>query len=264
MIARLAALAVLDVVILAIAALGLATSPILLVHVMLTLAGLAIWLTGGRIGVAPAVVGVLGPLPLLACCLLFPGTRLLRRRDAVTADEDDAPRPRKAAAVARLLDGRVRHAAPDMLGSLATVMRHGDVAARRGALETVVRSFEPALSPLVALALTDDDQTIRALAAAAAARVVHNLAEGRAALGRRIAAGDPAATPALAALLADHARANVLLSSAQRQHLRDDALALHRDPCTAIEAAWAARDYAAIDRLAADAPASWWHGEAAA
>ena len=263
MIVRLGTLAALDLAVLAIAALGGAAPPLLLVHVALTLLAAVVWLLGGRIGVAPAVVGILGPLPLLACCLLFPGTKLLPRRH-LAADDEDAPRPAPAAAVARLLDGRVRHAAPDMLGSLATMMRHGDVPARRNALETVVRSFEPALSPLVALALTDGDQTIRALAAAAAARVVQNLGEARAALEHRIAAGDPAAAAALAALLADHARANVLLSASQRQQLRGDALALRRDPHVAIEAAWAAGDYAAIDRLAAEAPLAWWRAEARA
>lgn len=264
MIARLGALVVLDALILGVAALGGAALPILLVHVMLTLVALALFLTGGRIGVAPAVVGVLGPAPLLACCLLFPGTRILPRRRGDVADDVEAPRAPRSAAVARLLDGRVRHAAPEMLGSLATVMRHGDVAARRTALETVVRSFQPALSPLIALALTDDDQTIRALSAAAAARVVHNLGEGRAALESRIAAGEPGAAATLATLLADHARANVLLSPSQRQHLRDHARALHDDPRTAMEAAWAAGDYGAIDRLAADTPGSWWRAEAEA
>ncbi|MEH3099449.1 hypothetical protein [Sphingomonas adhaesiva] len=264
MIARIGVLVALDTLVLAVAALGGAALPVLLGHVVLTLAALAIWLTGGRIGVAPAVIGMLGPAALLACCLLFPGTRILPRRRDDAPDETPAPRRQRSAAVARLLDGRVRHAAPDMLGSLATVMRHGEVAARRTALETVVRSFEPALSPLVALALTDEDQTIRALAAAAAARIVHNLTESRATMERRVAAGDAGAAPRLAALLADHARANVLLSTAQRQHLREAALALHRDPRTAMEAAWAARDYDAIDRLSADQPESWWRTEAAA
>ncbi len=264
MIARIGVLVVLDTLVLAVAALGGTALPILLVHVLLTLAALGVWLTGGRIGVAPAVVGMLGPAPLLACCLLFPGTRILPRRRDDTLDEAQAPRRPRSAAVARLLDGRVRHAAPDTLGSLATVMRHGEVAARRTALETVVRSFEPALSPLVALALTDRDQTIRALAAAAAARIVRNLGEARAALEHRVATGDVGAAPILAALLADHARANVLLSTAQRQHLRDAALSLHHDPRAAMEAAWAARDYDAIDRLAIDQPGSWWCAEAAA
>jgi hypothetical protein len=173
-------------------------------------------------------------------------------------------------AVARLLDGRIRHATPETLGSLVTIMRHGNVPARRRALETVVRSFEPALSPLIALALTDRDQTIRALAAAASARVVENLASARERLSARIAlaAEGPDGTDAaqtLARLLADHARADVLLSDSQRIHLREDAVATiasgtpdgggtadARDRQTMLlETFWANGDYAAIDTMVA-------------
>ncbi len=168
-------------------------------------------------------------------------------------------------AVARMLDGRVHHATPDTLSSLVTIMRHGAVAERRRALETVVRSFEPALSPLIALALTDSDQTIRALAAAASARVAENLVLARERLSARVADGvDPDAATSLATLLADHARSDVLLSDSQRLHLREDAVSMmvaavpagNSDPRSAtrdalmIEALWAAGDYDAIDRMA--------------
>lgn len=215
-------------------------APLLLCHLAVTLIAGGIWLCGGELAVAPAVLGILGPIGLLL------GIAMAHRRSAAGGD---VPRteaglsgssPRTMAA--RLLDGRVRHAAPDALGSLVAIMRHGDVSARRRALETVVRSFEPALSPLVALALSDRDQTIRALAAAAAARIVANFAATRAALEAGATAGDPGAATRLAALLAEHARANVLLSDQQRSALRQEALRRSDDPRTRAAAAWSAGD----------------------
>ena len=276
MIARLMALAVLDLVTLVIGNLA-GISPVLLLafHALLSAGGFALGLRGGRpIGFAPVLLGVFGPAAILAT---LPFGRRIGRIETVDEDALFGTPDRRAAhrgaglAVARMLDGRVHHAPAETLGSLVTVMRHGDVAARRRALETVVRSFEPSLSPLIALALTDGDQTIRALAAAASARVAHNLAIAR--------EGDPSGDHStLAALLADHARADVLLSDSQRAHLREDAVALipASDPARdamAIEALWAAGDYAAIDRLAgpvasahhgrreAVTMATWWRAE---
>lgn len=247
---------------------------VMAVHSALTMLALAVWLRRGAAGgFASAMLGVLGPIGLLAA---LPLGRLSRA--GVPRASDDlfgrvSPRmARRGArlAVARLLDGRIRHATPETLGSLVTIMRHGNVAARRRALETVVRSFEPALSPLIALALTDRDQTIRALAAAASARVVENLASARERLSARIAlaAEGPDGTDAaqtLARLLADHARADVLLSDSQRIHLREDAVATiaagtphgggtadARDRQTMLlETFWANGDYAAIDTMVA-------------
>ena len=225
-------------------------------------------------GFAPAMLGVLGPLGLLAA---LPITRIFRPSVQRSDDEMFGPvaghSTQRGArlAVARMLDGRVHHATPDTLSSLVTIMRHGAVAERRRALETVVRSFEPALSPLMALALTDGDQTIRALAAAASARVAENLVLARARLSARVADGvDPDAAVRLATLLADHARSDVLLSDSQRLHLREDAVATMAgeisrgadDPRSAtrdaltMEALWAAGDYDAIDRTAAAIEAS--------
>ena len=225
-------------------------------------------------GFAPAMLGVLGPLGLLAA---LPITRIFRPSVQRSDDEMFGPvaghSTQRGArlAVARMLDGRVHHATPDTLSSLVTIMRHGAVAERRRALETVVRSFEPALSPLIALALTDGDQTIRALAAAASARVAENLVLARARLSARVADGvDPDAATSLAKLLADHARSDVLLSDSQRLHLREDAVAtmatavprVADDPRSAtrdaltMEALWAAGDYDAIDRTAAVIEAS--------
>ena len=261
------------------ASFGLATGSALAGHAVLTMLGFVLCLRNhGSTGFATAVLGVLGPIGILATLPLARVSPALPQR---SADATFGPRARHSAhrgaglQVARMLDGRVHHATPDTVSSLVTIMRHGDVAARRRALETVVRSFEPALSPLIALALTDGDQTIRALAAAASARVAENLVLARARLTARIADGsDPEATTTLAALLADHARADVLLSDSQRMHLREDAVALMQaaepaDRIVRIEALWAAGDYAAIDRIVQaeagdEAMAAWWRAEAAA
>ncbi len=304
MILRLIALAVFETMILAACWMsGVAVGWGLAVHAVASAFGFGVWLHGGTAaGFAPAMLGVLGPLGLLVA---LPLGRLSRPITQRSDDEMFGPVARGSAqrgarlAVARMLDGRVHHATPDTLSSLVTIMRHGAVAERRRALETVVRSFEPALSPLIALALTDGDQTIRALAAAASARVAENLVLARARLSARVADGaDPEAALSLATLLADHARSDVLLSDSQRLHLREDAVATMvaavpskaDDPGSGtrdaliMEAFWAAGDYAAIDRMATaieaasernDAPmdathrgattrATWWLTGAAA
>jgi hypothetical protein len=268
---RLIALTVVEMMILAVCWMsGVAVGWSLAGHAVASALGFGVWLCSGTAaGFAPAMLGVLGPLGLLVAS---PLGRLSRPPTQRTDDEMFGPVAGRSAqrgarlAVARMLDGRVHHATPDTLSSLVTIMRHGAVAERRRALETVVRSFEPALSPLIALALTDGDQTIRALAAAASARVAENLVLARARLSARVAEGvDPDAATSLAKLLADHARSDVLLSDSQRAHLREDAVAtmagaisrVADDPRSAtrdaltIEALWAAGDYDAIDRTAA-------------
>lgn len=276
MIRRLIALAVLEMTILTACWMaGIAVGWALAVHAASSAIGFVTWLRHDTTtGFAPAMLGVLGPLGLLAALLL---TRICRPSVQRSDDEMFGPvaghSTQRGArlAVARMLDGRVHHATPDTLSSLVTIMRHGAVAERRRALETVVRSFEPALSPLIALALTDGDQTIRALAAAASARVAENLVLARARLSARVADGvDPDAATSLAKLLADHARSDVLLSDSQRAHLREDAVATiatavprgaddprsaTRDALT-MEALWVAGDYDAIDRTAAAIEAS--------
>lgn len=270
------ALAVADLVILGCAPFA-PGAPLLVGHAACSIVALFLRLRDGRALRFSAVVGG----------MIAPAAMLLGEWASRTLPDDDrnpAPLPEPVVrtgraqrgaglTVARMLDGRVLYPEPDTLHSLVTIMRHGRVAERRRALETVVRSFEPALSPLIALALTDGDQTIRALAAAASARVVQNLATGRAALE---AATGPGRDAALAAMLADHARGNVLLSDTQRANLRDDALGLVGDDpldATRIEALWAAGDYAAIDAIidalpAVDRPADpfaaatrWWQGQ---
>lgn len=276
MIHRLAALALLEMVVLTACWLfELAAGWALAVHVVASGIWLTLWLrSGAAAGFAAAMLGVMGPLGLLVA---LPLARFVRPAAHRSDDEMFGPVAGRSAqrgarlAVARMLDGRVHHATPDTLSSLVTIMRHGAVAERRRALETVVRSFEPALSPLIALALTDSDQTIRALAAAASARVAENLVLARARLSARVAdGGDPDAATNLARLLGDHARSDVLLSDSQRLHLREDAVATmaaaglggaderHADTRDAlmIEAFWAAGDYDAIDWMATAIQAS--------
>jgi len=273
---RLTALALLEMVVLTACWLsGPAAGWALAVHAVASGIGLIIWLrSGAAAGFAAAMLGVMGPLGLLVA---LPLARTVRPAAHRSDDEMFGPVAGRSAqrgarlAVARMLDGRVHHATPDTLSSLVTIMRHGAVAERRRALETVVRSFEPALSPLIALALTDSDQTIRALAAAASARVAENLVLARARLSARVAdGGDPDAATNLARLLGDHARSDVLLSDSQRLHLREDAVATmaaavsdggndrHADTRDAlmIEAFWAAGDYDAIDWMATAIQAS--------
>ncbi|MBD8733692.1 hypothetical protein [Sphingomonas sp. CFBP 13706] len=270
MIRRLTALALLEMVVLTACWLSeLAAGWALAVHAVASGIGLTLWLRSGAVaGFAAAMLSVMGPLGLLVA---LPLARFVRPAAYRSDDEMFGPVAGRSAqrgarlAVARMLDGRVHHATPDTLSSLVTIMRHGAVAERRRALETVVRSFEPALSPLIALALTDSDQTIRALAAAASARVAENLVLARARLSARLADdADPDAATNLARLLGDHARSDVLLSDSQRLHLREDAVATmaaavsdgaddrHADTRDAlmIEAFWAAGDYDAIDRMA--------------
>jgi len=273
---RLAALALLELVVLTAWWLaGLAAGWALAAHAVASGIGLTLWLrSGAAAGFAAAMLGVMGPLGLLVA---LPLARSVRPAAHRSDDEMFGPVAGRSAqrgarlAVARMLDGRVHHATPDTLSSLVTIMRHGAVAERRRALETVVRSFEPALSSLIALALTDSDQTIRALAAAASARVAENLVLARARLSARVAdGGDPDAVTNLARLLGDHARSDVLLSDSQRLHLREDAVATmaaagsdggdnrHADTRDAlmIEAFWAAGDYDAIDWMATAIQAS--------
>jgi hypothetical protein len=276
MIRHLIALAVLEMTILTACWMAdIAVGWALAAHAASSAIGFVTWLRHDTAtGFAPAMLGVLGPLGLLVA---LPLARIFRPSVQRSDDEMFGPvaghSTQRGArlAVARMLDGRVHHATPDTLSSLVTIMRHGAVAERRRALETVVRSFEPALSPLIALALTDGDQTIRALAAAASARVAENLVLARARLSARVADGvDPDAAMRLAKLLADHARSDVLLSDSQRLHLREDAVATMTaaishgavDPRSAtrdaltMEALWAAGNYDAIDRTAAAIEAS--------
>lgn len=250
-------------------------------HLLLTLlAVMAAMRRPATRGVAAMVGMAIGPLGVIGGVALS-SIRLpaLRQRatgdDATTADPMSAPTLASGAGamVARLLDGRVRHPDPDSLGSLITILRHGDVDARRGALEAAVRNFDPRLSPVVARALTDEDQTIRALAAAAASRIAQRLAQERIDHAQARLTGDGARVARIGATLWDHSRFDMLLTDTQRAQIArdvcdDDA---ERQAVMTLNARWKAHDFAAIDRICAGlaagdgradpamrAAARWW------
>ncbi|MEO0031185.1 MAG: hypothetical protein RIS94_943 [Pseudomonadota bacterium] len=169
-----------------------------------------------------AVLGVPGIVVLMRTRPWSPGRASRRalapprrgsQRLELTDDQDE---------VARFLDGRVCIPAAGNVEALCSVLRHGTLERRCAALQAVVRSFEPRLTPLVAIALADPDQTVRALAAATSAQVGANLAE-------RIAQMEAEPAPRLeelydfAMLLFDHGSSNVLLSRSQASHLLGNA-----------------------------------------
>jgi len=240
-------------------------------HLAVSIAGYWVSWKIRPIGLRVAVAGLLGPLGLLVAQGLAWRRRL---RLPAPIDREGSAGLTLPASAARMLDGRMQTPAAESIGALSTVLAHGDVAARRRALEAVVRSFRPALSPLIVQALADPDQTIRALAAAAAARVIGTVSAQRATLAHRVAYGDPEARDTLAALLAEQAGGNALLSDSQRRAMRQEALSLIavlpetaprrlRIEALLAEAAWDAGDYAAIDAMAAQpvshrSTIAWW------
>lgn len=166
------------------------------------------------------VGAALGAPGMLLCLLMAPLAGSSRRRKQIVYSNIRIGRYRIGNALSpverlgRILDERVRYPDCDEIGSLATILRHGSLQARYRALETAVTSFEPRLSPLIVMALSDEDQTIRALAAAAAAQVSYNLTLQISELQARIApAQDPDDRYALAMLLADHGCFNQLCPS---------------------------------------------------
>lgn len=174
------------------------------------------------------VGAAMGPPGMLVCLLLAPLAASSGRKRQIAYSHVHIRRSGNNISpverLGRILDERVRYPDCDEVGALATMLRYGSLQARYRALETVVTSFEPRLSPLILMALSDEDQTIRALAAAAAAQVSYNLAEQSRELQARI-------TPtqnlddryALAMLLADHGCFNQLLPRSQRLRLCQDA-----------------------------------------
>lgn len=211
---------------------GVHSGGALLAHLFLSLAALAIWWRQGAgrrfapvLGMALGPAGVFGAMVAPPIGALARGWRFLRLPpvDGLELHPPRRPAGSSGAMVARLLDGRVRHPDPASLGSLIGVMRHGSLDDRRSALETAVRSFDPRLSTVVAKALTDDDQTIRALAAAAASRLAQRLMDERLALAAAMTAGEDAEAARLRAALMDHSRFDVLLSDTQRAQLAREA-----------------------------------------
>jgi hypothetical protein len=149
--------------------------------------------------------------------------------------------------VAKLLDARVRFPAAEDVQSLATILRYGSFSARQGALEAAIRSFEPRLSPLIAAALADKDQTIRALAAAACAQISNNLAQRLADFEK---SGDSTLDDELefGTLLSDHATFNQLLPDSRRAQLRGQACEI-LERCLEVIPADDHRGSAARERL---------------
>lgn len=189
-------------------------------------------------GLSLPLGAVFGPAAILLFILFRPWSLLARRTTQSGMPFEVAVPARyrlhgSQLLTARLLDDRVRFPSAPGVESIATILRHGDLEARCAALQTVVRSFEPRLSPLVAMALADPDQTVRALAAATSAQVSANLAD-------RIARFEAMPAPGVqdrcdfAMLLQDHGCNNVLLSQSQATALRakaaDRLTALLTDP----------------------------------
>jgi hypothetical protein len=201
------------------------------VHVTLTFAALWFWKRGleggGTLDSPVAAIGAaFGPCGLLAFSLVKPWSWNSQRRKRLFHSPERAlihipqatETPRQA--LARMLDGRVRHPAADRIESLKMTLQFGDLPARRKALEAIVRSFEPRLSPLLAIALADTDQTIRALAAAASAQISFDVLQWSAEMEDSLsqnASGVESA--ALVMFLASHGCHDVLLPQSQRVQL---------------------------------------------
>ncbi|AEG48515.1 hypothetical protein Sphch_0821 [Sphingobium chlorophenolicum L-1] len=204
-------------------------------HLLLSCAALLVMM--GHLGRLSApqrfalpVGAAIGPAAMLFCLLLAPLTVGSRRKRQIVYRNVRIRKQRFANGLSpmerlgRILDERVRYPESDEIGSLATMLRHGNLQARYRALETAVISFEPRLSLLIVMALSDEDQTIRALAAAAAAQVSYNLAQQRSELQARIAPAQHLEDRyALAMLLADHGCFNQLLPQGQRLRLCQEA-----------------------------------------
>lgn len=177
------------------------------------------------------VGAALGPAGMLGCLLLAPlAARGASRKRQIVYRNGRMGKARFVNRISpverlgRILDERVRYPDSDEIGSLATMLHYGNLQARYRALETAVTSFEPRLSSLIVMALSDEDQTIRALAAAAAAQVSYNLAQQRNELQARIAPAQGLDDRyALAMLLADHGCFNQLLPQGQRLRLCQEA-----------------------------------------
>lgn len=216
------------------AAFGLSPHPALWfapVHFVLTLLALLDWprrlpKSKSLDFLAFPVGAAIGPLGILLLLLFKPWSLIASRIKRLTYSPLNPHRycsPKSVTPLgilARILDERVRFPEADQIESLMTTLQHGSLSPRRRALEITVRSFEPRLSPLIATALTDKDQTIRALAAAAAAQVSYNFAQRRTELEARIALNEKQEDSyVLAMFLADHGCHNMLLSQSQRVHL---------------------------------------------
>ncbi|MFA7585440.1 MAG: hypothetical protein WCY11_04470 [Novosphingobium sp.] len=209
------------------------------IHLALTAAAMGRLSQGHRVAgwnaLACSLGAVAGPCGIFLLYALRPWSAcrqpgILR---AKPSQEKEGPDRKVAALVAQLVDQRLRFPKAASVVSLATILRHGDLASRCQALETAVRSFEPRLSPLIAAALCDSDQTVRALAAATSAQISASLTDRIARMTARPALSIEEDYE-LAMHLFEHGMHNVLLSQAQRSILRGQArsrlVQLQRNP----------------------------------
>lgn len=174
--------------------------------------------------VAAAALGPIAVLPALAAARWW--HRPHRRTTRMIRTDRRGPTPGQAAdrrLTDRIADDRLHSPEAAQLMAFTTLMRHGDVAVRQQVVTTVVRNFDPRLSGLIAMALTDPDQSIRTQAAAAVAEIDQDLARTRARLAART---DRRAAWDLSGLLAVHVEHDRLLSAANRTAMRDAAIAL--------------------------------------
>ena len=202
-------------------------------HIMLTLWCLYKCLRrteGGADPVMLPVGAVFGPAGMALLTWSEPYRRRFRRRRQLTARAIDVQKRSGRQDVtalerlSRILEERIRYPECDEVGSLAHMLRYGDLQSRYQALETVVTSFEPRLSALIVAALADEDQTIRALAAAAATQISSNLVKHRRELDTKLGTSfDLAHRYSLLLLLVDHGCHNRLLPQAQRARLLQEA-----------------------------------------
>jgi hypothetical protein len=202
-----------------------------LVHVVVTVVALAVCLhqmirTRSLDPVGLVIGASFGPVGMLTLALALPWRWFSRRPMRIAhekPEKDEAAVERTddtTSIMARTLDDRVSYPEPDQVGSLMSTLRYGDRESRHKALQAVVRSFEPRLSPLIAIALTDKDQTLRALAAAASAQINHEVGQRYLEMEEKVSR--PASiedTLRLVLSVAGHGSHNVLLPHSQRLHL---------------------------------------------
>lgn len=203
-----------------------------ILHTGLSLAALAILRSQfkdarGWNGLALPLGAAFGPAAILFLLIARPWSAFRFRgkpRPTSPASSHAAQRPDDSAhLIERLLDERILFPRPERVESLAVILSHGDLESRCRTLETVVRSFEPRLSPLIAKALADPDQTVRALAAAASAQISANISERVARIEAEVEAEadlDVDGRYDFGMLLFNHGSYNVLLSQSQRTVLR--------------------------------------------
>jgi len=222
--ARMAALALLDILAVTLLATGHASVMTMLpLHALLTL--LALWIlhraTPSVAGIAAAAFGPAAMLAAMLCVRHWPA----RGGRATRIEAAPGPTPGQAAdrrLTDRIADDRLHSPDADRILRFTEILRHGDIALRQRVITTVVRNFDPSLSGLIVMALTDTDQSIRTQAAAAVAEIEQELARTRTALEAQ--AGDRRTAWRLTGLLVDHAVHNRLLSDTNRQAMRAAAI----------------------------------------